>query len=248
VTAGRRLALRFAARTLALSWGLCGLALLATASASGKAFTPSWVLIAAACAPSAAALTLLPAADIRMRLAPRFDTGGLLCLAAVLAVGAGASLWGGARVPAFHGLWPLALVAPFGEELGWRGLLLPLVLRRNAPWLAGLLTGAAWIVWHLPAFFVPGAMAQASPLWWCVGTAALSVVMAQTFVRGGGSAVGAGFVPHLLVNGLGVLGLWSYTPIQAASLSGAALLLSLTGPGKEDKAGVPPPTQPRPAR
>jgi len=232
LTPDRRLALRFGARTLALSWGLCGLALLGTATVSGSAAIPSWILIASACAPSAAALTLLPAAEIRERLAPRFDPAGLLCLAAALAFGAGAALLTGTHAPDLHGLWPLALLAPFGEELGWRGLLLPSLLRHNPPWLAGLLTGAAWIAWHLPAFAVPGAMAEASLLWWCVGTAALSVVMARLFVRGGGSAVSAGLVPHAAVNWLGLAGFWSYTAPQALGLAAAALALGLRGTGR----------------
>jgi membrane protease YdiL (CAAX protease family) len=42
------------------------------------------------------------------------------------------------------------------EELGWRGVLQPLLQRRLAPIWAGALVGAIWGIWHLPAFFLSG--------------------------------------------------------------------------------------------
>lgn len=40
------------------------------------------------------------------------------------------------------------------EELGWRGVLQPLLQRRLAPIWAGALVGVIWGIWHLPAFFL----------------------------------------------------------------------------------------------
>lgn len=49
------------------------------------------------------------------------------------------------------------LLAPFinlipclGEELGWRGYLLPKLLKRYSPRTAVLLTGVIWGIWHAP--------------------------------------------------------------------------------------------------
>jgi uncharacterized protein len=42
-----------------------------------------------------------------------------------------------------------AAIAAFGEELGWRGLLLP-TLRPLGTWPALILTGVIWGVWHAP--------------------------------------------------------------------------------------------------
>ena len=52
----------------------------------------------------------------------------------------------------------MALMAILGpvEELGWRGLMLPVLQRRMAPVWAGLVTGVVWGLWHLPAFFLGG--------------------------------------------------------------------------------------------
>ena len=42
------------------------------------------------------------------------------------------------------------------EEFGWRGVALPLLQRRFAPLWAGLILGAVWGVWHVPAFLLSG--------------------------------------------------------------------------------------------
>lgn len=40
-----------------------------------------------------------------------------------------------------------------GEELGWRGFMLPVLQDRWGPIRASLVVGLAWGVWHYPAFF-----------------------------------------------------------------------------------------------
>ena len=42
------------------------------------------------------------------------------------------------------------------EEFGWRGLALPLLQKAVAPIWAGLILGAIWGLWHLPAFLLSG--------------------------------------------------------------------------------------------
>jgi membrane protease YdiL (CAAX protease family) len=45
---------------------------------------------------------------------------------------------------------------PLAEEPGWRGTAYPRLRASLSRWQAGLLLGAAWAVWHLPLFFIPG--------------------------------------------------------------------------------------------
>lgn len=52
----------------------------------------------------------------------------------------------------------LALILGPVEEFGWRGLALPLLQRKFAPFWAGLILGAIWMVWHLPAFVLGGSV------------------------------------------------------------------------------------------
>jgi membrane protease YdiL (CAAX protease family) len=50
----------------------------------------------------------------------------------------------------------LGFVVALMEEFGWRGYMLPGLLARWPPHIAGLGVGAAWAAWHLPLFWIPG--------------------------------------------------------------------------------------------
>ncbi|MEM7367492.1 MAG: type II CAAX endopeptidase family protein [Bacteroidota bacterium] len=56
-------------------------------------------------------------------------------------------------------LWVLLALpfGPMGEELGWRGFLLPKLLARYSIFKSTLLVGLAWGVWHMASFTFPGA-------------------------------------------------------------------------------------------
>jgi uncharacterized protein len=47
-------------------------------------------------------------------------------------------------------------VLVIGEEIGWRGFMLPVLLGRTSPLLASGVTGIAWALWHAPLYFLPG--------------------------------------------------------------------------------------------
>ncbi len=54
---------------------------------------------------------------------------------------------------------PILLVLFFlviGEEIGWRGFLLPGLLRRQSPIVATAIVAIVWILWHSPLYFIPG--------------------------------------------------------------------------------------------
>jgi membrane protease YdiL (CAAX protease family) len=51
-----------------------------------------------------------------------------------------------------------------GEELGWRGYALPLLLEERSPVTASLILGVLWGSWHLPTFLVPGTPQYGLPL------------------------------------------------------------------------------------
>jgi membrane protease YdiL (CAAX protease family) len=82
----------------------------------------------------------------------------------------------------------------FGEETGWRGYALPRLLPRRSPVRASLLVGAGWAVWHIPLFAVLtsfGDFGLAMLLGWLVGLAAGSLVLADVWLRTGGSIFAA---------------------------------------------------------
>lgn len=43
-----------------------------------------------------------------------------------------------------------------GEEFGWRGFALPLLLKNNSPLLSSLIIGIGWALWHIPIDLVAG--------------------------------------------------------------------------------------------
>ncbi len=74
------------------------------------------------------------------------------------------------------------------EELGWRGVMQPLLQRHMAPLWAGMLIGATWGFWHLPAFFLSSTVyATWNFLPFFVGNVVLAVLVTPILNRTGGS-------------------------------------------------------------
>lgn len=74
------------------------------------------------------------------------------------------------------------------EEFGWRGVAQPLLQRRLAPVWAGLIIGATWGVWHLPAFYLAGTLQSGwsfTPFF--IGNMALAVLVTPLFNAARGS-------------------------------------------------------------
>jgi uncharacterized protein len=82
----------------------------------------------------------------------------------------------------------LSTVGQAGEELGWRGYLLPRLTEWTGLASASLIVGAIWAAWHLPLFFMPGAdtAGQSFPLY-VLQLMAYSVALAWLYWRTGGS-------------------------------------------------------------
>jgi membrane protease YdiL (CAAX protease family) len=55
-------------------------------------------------------------------------------------------------------LFPLMLIfdGPLGEEIGWRGLLLPQLLKTMSPIGATVVVAVIWFVWHVPLYLADG--------------------------------------------------------------------------------------------
>lgn len=84
----------------------------------------------------------------------------------------------------------VTLLLALGEELGWRGYLLPRLQARFGALPASLLLGVAWFAWHLPMLALPGDTNGAFPLpLWAASILALSVVYAWLFDNTGGSVL-----------------------------------------------------------
>ncbi len=92
------------------------------------------------------------------------------------------------------------LIGPI-EELGWRGIALPLLQRRMAPLWSALVIGVIWAVWHTPAFFLSGTKQSAwafGPFF--LGVVAISVILTVMFNSSRGSLLVA-VLFHAQING-----------------------------------------------
>lgn len=191
-----------------LSWSAWGLALVATPPVADIAH------VAGSFGPSVAAVALLArrggAAEVRRALAMLVRVRGglgvilgavllpvLVATAAVLAdraLGGTTSLelppwW---VVPVVVG-YVLVLGGPLGEELGWRGHLLPALEARRGPTVATLVVGTVWFAWHLPLFLIPGTIQGSIPLWVFAGQIVTTSFLYTWFVH---------LAPHTLVPAL----------------------------------------------
>ncbi|MEQ9209926.1 MAG: CPBP family intramembrane glutamic endopeptidase, partial [Pseudomonadales bacterium] len=74
------------------------------------------------------------------------------------------------------------------EEFGWRGLALPILQKKFVPFWAGLILGAIWGLWHLPAFLLSGTQqSEWSFTTFFLGCLAISIIATALFNRSGGS-------------------------------------------------------------
>jgi len=221
----------FLALSFALSWGVGGAYLVARAAAPGLAplgpANPIFLLMN--CAPSLAASALAArqpggAFQLLARLwrpfAPAWLAVAVLLLPMVCALA-------GSLGPVPLSLLPLlfADIAPWGEEFGWRGYLLPRLLERMPVLDASLMVGAVWTVWHIPAFFLSGVMSAGAGdfFWWALGSLALSLVMGVLALRAQANLVVAGIIPHLAINAAARAGWWHSSPREVLLLAGFAL-------------------------
>jgi len=87
------------------------------------------------------------------------------------------------------------------EEFGWRGLALPLLQRQFAPIWAGLILGAIWGLWHLPAFLLSGTQqSEWSFATFFAGCLAISVIATELFNKSRGSILLSAFFHFSLMN------------------------------------------------
>lgn len=103
-----------------------------------------------------------------------------------------------------HSVVPALMTALFIgpiEELGWRGIALPLLQRRFAPLWASLILGVVVAVWHIPSFFMSGTKQSGWALGpFFIGVIAVSVILSGMFNASRGSLLVA-FLFHAQLNG-----------------------------------------------
>ncbi len=135
------------------------------------------------------------------------------------------------------------LIATFtgalGEELGWRGFLLPQLQARFSALIASLIVGVIWAFWHAPLWLLPGQGWDTIPYWaFAMYILGASVLMTWINNNSGGSLVLASLF-HFSVNfGLSlvtIVGLlanqdWYWQVASFIYVLYAAVVVILAGP------------------
>lgn len=94
-------------------------------------------------------------------------------------------------------------IGPLGEELGWRGFMLPRLLERYGDFSSSVILGLVWAFWHLPVFLFPAWRADVpvlpAILLYPVSTISIAYVMTKLHHWGRGSVLIA-ILYHGIVN------------------------------------------------
>ncbi len=128
----------------------------------------------------------------------------------------------------------LLLGGSLGEEIGWRGFLLPELLKRNNPLRASLVLGVIWALWHLPIDFYGGSVleAPAAILIRMIFSLALAILFTWFYLRSRGNLLVA-LLLHTSINFLPDLGVPQYEAAMIRFfifMAIAALILSAVSP------------------
>jgi uncharacterized protein len=114
------------------------------------------------------------------------------------------------------------------EELGWRGILLPELLKTSDIFSATSMTGIAWGLWHLPLFFVIGTGHYGgSILIFVLSAIALSCFLSWMYIKT--ESVFLCVLFHTSVNAAGSLGLGFPREEMVAYLVDTVVILVLGG-------------------
>lgn len=93
----------------------------------------------------------------------------------------------------------LVLTGPLGEEIGWRGYLLPRLLEDYSTWVAAITIGIVWAVWHAPLYHDTAFRDALTAIEFTTMVVCYSVLLALLYTRTGGSVLLA-IVLHWSIN------------------------------------------------
>ena len=78
------------------------------------------------------------------------------------------------------------------EEPGWRGFALPKLLSKYSPFIASIIIGVIWTIWHIPLFFVAGSSQAGLPFeWYLPNVIATAIVFTLLYLKTSGSVLPA---------------------------------------------------------
>lgn len=100
-----------------------------------------------------------------------------------------------------------------GEELGWRGFLLPRIQERFNATTSSLIVGVIWALWHIPLWMLPGYGWDAIPYWgFALNAITSSVVITWVLNNTDGSLVMASMIHFTINYSINVVGVLGFIP------------------------------------
>jgi uncharacterized protein len=118
-----------------------------------------------------------------------------------------------------------------GEELGWRGFLLPRLRARIGATGGAIAMGLLWASWHVPAFYTPGMPHRFMPMWPMLTLIALfGVFLGGLFYRAGDSVLPT-MAAHISLNvilgiggvNLSSVGFWMTMAVLTAPIAAVTM-------------------------
>ena len=103
------------------------------------------------------------------------------------------------QIPLFY-LIILIIGGPLGEEVGWRGYILPELLKSRNGLISSAILFVIWFAWHLPLYWLPGASQYGSPIVpYMIFFAAWSILFTWVYLGTSGSLLTA-LLLHTSIN------------------------------------------------
>ena len=123
---------------------------------------------------------------------------------------------------------PMMIVGGGLEEIGWRGVLLPELLRKTSPLKATGIVSLVWGVWHLPLWLIPGVAQYGSNFAWFMVNI-LSVSLLMTLLYGATGSLLACILFHALGNAYATIGIsaWSIMPVSRLIYAATSLAIPI---------------------
>lgn len=80
-------------------------------------------------------------------------------------------------------LLPMMILGGGLEEIGWRGVLLPELLKRFSPLTSTLMVSLVWALWHAPLWFIPGTVqSELSMAWFALSLLGSSFLLSAVYI------------------------------------------------------------------
>lgn len=120
------------------------------------------------------------------------------------------------------------ITGAMGEELGWRGFLLPRLQAKYNALTSSLIVGVIWAIWHLPLWTIEGQVWEATPYWtFALGAISSSVLFTFVLNNTNGSLLMASLI-HLAMNyGLNMVLILGWIPTPAETMTLISILLTI---------------------